>query len=353
MGRITDAVSEWPMAETLGWLSVGLGLTGLLTPRQTARVSGLTAPGVVRLIGARELVSGIGLLTQSNKSPWLWARVAGDAMDLAAIAMTHGGTRRGRSRAVGAAAVVAAITAADVWAAYSSGIGRLRQGRRAQSRPEAYFERTLIVNKPARECYDYWRDLGNVPKFTRRLKSVTPLDERRSKWVMSVPGGPDVSWVAEMIEDKPGERLRWRSEESSPLRHSGSVSFREVPGGRGTFVTVSMHYQTPADGLGNLVARVIGRDPFGEVRENLRRFKQLLETGEIATTTGQPSGSRSMLGSLLPEGRRSRQPSGRATDSNRRPKGGRRDDGTGSPTGRTPTQSQSEPSRGPEGEVSA
>jgi uncharacterized membrane protein len=181
-----------------------------------------------------------------------------------------------------------------------------RSWRASASRPDIFIDRTLVVNKSARECYDFWRDLSNITRFTRRLEKVTPLDERRSRWSMRAPGGANLEWIAEIIEDKPGERLRWRSVEGAPFRHAVSVSFSPAPGGRGTFVTVGMHYHAPGGAIGVALARLLGPDPFGEVRENLRRFKQLIETGEIPTTTGQPSGRRSILGRLLPEGRRSR-----------------------------------------------
>lgn len=171
--------------------------------------------------------------------------------------------------------------------------------------PDLYVDRTLVVNKTARECYDYWRDLRNIANFTQRLERVVPLDERRSRWVMKSPLGSEVEWIAEIIEDKPGERLRWRSVADSPFQHAGSVSFAPAPGGRGTFVTLVLHYHTPGGQIGAALARLLGADPFGEARENLRRFKQLIETGEIPRTRGQPAGRRSVLGSLLPEGQRS------------------------------------------------
>jgi uncharacterized membrane protein len=295
--------SHGSLAGYFGWLSVGLGLAALLAPRKMGELTGLDdRHALIRAVGARELATGVGLLTQTRTTPWLWSRVVGDAMDLAVLGLAHTGTQRGRSRAIGAAAVVAAIAAADVAASL------LDSRRAARVAPDIYIDRTIIVNKTPRECYDYWRDLHNVAKFTDRLEKVTPLDERRSHWVMKVPGGARLEWVSEITEDKPGERLRWRTAEGAPLRLAGAVNFEPAPGGRGTFVTVSMHYHTPGGSIGAVLARLLGPDPFGEVRENLRRFKQLLETGEIPTTTGQPSGRRSLLGRLIPEGRRSQQP---------------------------------------------
>jgi uncharacterized membrane protein len=293
----------WPIAESLGWLSVGLGVAALFAPRTIGRLSGLDdKQGLIRLVGARELASGVGLLSQPNKTPWLWARVMGDAIDLAVLATAHGQTQRGRSRALATAAVVAAITAADAAASL-----RHSKFRRDDVAPDVYVDRSIIVNKTPQECYAYWRDLRNIASFTRGLEKVIPLDERRSRWIAKVPGRADLEWIAELTEDKPGERLQWRSAEGAPFKHAASVSFRVAPGNRGTIVTVGMHYHTPGGSVGATVARFLGPDPFGEVRENLRRFKQLIETGEIPTTTGQPSGRRSLLGLLFPEGRRSRQ----------------------------------------------
>jgi uncharacterized membrane protein len=303
MGQLHELTSRSPLAACFGWLSVGLGLAALAAPRKMGEITGLDDhQGLIRTVGLRELASGAGLLTQTRKAPWLWSRVVGDAIDLALLASAHNGTRRGRSRAIGAAAVVAAITAADVAAS-------LRASRRAaRLAPDIYIDRTIIVNKTPRECYDYWRDLRNHAKFTNGLESVIPLDEHRSQWIMKVPGRGRLEWTAELIQDRPGERLRWRTADGAPFNVAGAVNFEPAPGGRGTFVTLGMHCHAPGGVIGAALAHFLGPDPFGEVRENLRRFKQLLETGEIPTTTGQPSGRRSLFGRLLPEGRRSQQP---------------------------------------------
>ena len=343
--------AAWPIAESLGWLSVGLGVAALLAPRKIGDLSGLDdKDGLIRLVGARELVSGIGLLSQSNKSPWLWARVVGDAIDLAVLATAHRGTSRDRSRTLSAAAVVAAITAADVAAGLRH--SNLRRGYVA---PDVYIERSIIVNKTPEECYNFWRDLRNIPSFTRRLEKVTPIDERSSHWIMKVPGGRDLEWISELTEDKPGERLRWRSAQGAPVEHAGSVSFKRAPGNRGTMVTAGMHYPAPGGAAGAALARFLGPDPFAEVRENLRRFKQLIETGEIPTTAGQPSGRRSLLGLLFAEGRLSRQGPGlRTTGSGRSRDSGPWESGppASHPAASAPGEGASDPSTLREGRMS-
>jgi uncharacterized membrane protein len=293
----------WPSGQALGWLSVGLGVAALLAPRKISRLSGIrNHAGLMQLIGVRELVSGAGLLTQPDKTPWLWARVVGDALDLAVLATSHSQSNRGRTRALGTATVLAAITAADVAASLKQSNVRWRSGA-----PDVYLERSIIVNKTPQECYVYWRDLRNVSKFTRRLENVTPLQAGRSRLTLKGPGGVKFEWTVELIEDTPGQRLRWRSEEGATLKHAGSANFRAAPGNRGTMVTLAIHYCAPGGSVGSALARFLGPDPFGEIGEDLRRFKQLIETGEIPTTVGQPSGRRSLLGRLFPEGRRFRQ----------------------------------------------
>lgn len=298
-------LTRWRVPSALGVLSVGLGLAALFAPRRVSTACGISrTQGMLPLVGARELASGVGLLSGRQTNMWLWSRVIGDVMDLAVLATAHDGTPSGRRRVSATAAVVAAITAADVMAAvqHSREGGRL-PGRAAS--PDVYVDRTVIVNKTPQECYEFWKNLSNVPRFSTRVKTVTVRQDGVSHWVLSGPGGTSVEWDSTVTVDRPGERLSWKSVADTPFSHAGSVQFAPAPGGRGTFVSVIMHYRAPAGGT---LARLVGGDPFGEIREDLRRFKQLIETGEIPTTVGQPSGRRSWLGRVLPEGRKSRQP---------------------------------------------
>jgi uncharacterized membrane protein len=298
-------LTRWHVPSALGVLSVGLGLAALLAPRKLATACGISrAQRLLPLVGARELASGAGLLSGRQTEMWLWSRVIGDVMDLAVLATAHDGMPGGRRRVSATAAVVAAITAADVVAAVQqSREGGTLPGRAAS--PDVYVDRTVIVNKTPQECYDFWKDLTNIPRFSSRVKTVTVRQDGASHWVLSGPAGSSLEWDSRVTVDRPGERLSWKSVSDSPFSHAGSVQFSAAPGGRGTFVSVSMHYRSP---LSATLARLVGTDPFGEIREDLRRFKQLIETGEIATTVGQPSGRRSWFGRVLPEGRKSRQP---------------------------------------------
>jgi uncharacterized membrane protein len=308
MPRRERSVDE-RIGDGLGWLSVALGLTALLAPRAVGRAIGMPDhAGLLRAVGARELVSAGGLLTQQNRSTWLWSRVAGDAMDLALIgsaALRPGNPYRGRS--LGALAVVGAISAVDFGASMRQ-TRRMRQGGEpVVGGHEAFVEQSQVINKSPQECYAYWRDLTNLPRFMRMLQSITIKDDRNSHWVVQIPGGPKMEWDSEITVDQPGERIAWHSREGATVTHAGSVRFEPAAGGRGCIVRVLMHYRPPMGRAGVGLAKMMGGDPNSESRENLRRFKALIETGEIPTTRGQPSGRRSWLGRLTPEGRKSRQ----------------------------------------------
>jgi uncharacterized membrane protein len=293
-------------ARNLGYLSLGLGAGALLMPRWLARVSGLEQHReLLPFVGLRELASGIGLLSQTNKTPWLWSRVIGDGMDLAVLASSVLSPRNPRrlSAAV-ATAVVAAITAIDTEQSIRSSTGA--DGFPSAAR-DAFVTTSIIVGKSAQECYTFWRNPSNLSRFSPMLESVTALDERTSRWVARSVVGAKVTWDSRLTQDAPGERIAWRSLEGGSLYHAGVVSFEQASGGRGTLVRVTMHFKVPGGRAALALAKVLGADPRTEVREDLRRFKQLLEAGEIATTRGQPSGRRSLLGRMTPEGRLSRQ----------------------------------------------
>ena len=135
---------------------------------------------------------------------------------------------------------------------------------------------------PVEEVYGYWRQLDNLPRFMKHLVSVTENGGQHSHWVASGPGGVRVEWDAELIEDVPNQRLAWRSLPGSEIDTSGSVQFDRVRGDRSTQVTVDLRYAPPAGQLGALIASLFGRAPSQTIREDLRRFKQILEAGEAA-----------------------------------------------------------------------
>ena len=288
--------TEESLERGLGWFSIGLGAAAVAAPRVVCWLSGLRSPTLMRLVGARELAAGIGILTQRDRAPWLWSRVVGDTFDLAALSVAL--ARRGRrGRAAVALAAVAGVTALDVFAAVrrsGSEAGSAMPG--ASGRTDVYLERSIAVSKSPEECYRFWRSFENLPRFMDSLESVRQLDEGHSHWVAKGPLATRLEWTSEITADRPGEEIAWRTLDDSGAANAGSVKFETAPAGRGTIVRVSLHYSPLGGALGAGLVRLLGHDPQSRIREDLRRFKQVMETGEIPTTRGQPAGQRSLLG---------------------------------------------------------
>ena len=163
-----------------------------------------------------------------------------------------------------------------------------------------HVEVSYTIDKPRQELYAFWRDFTNLPKFMKHLQSVTVTDGgKRSHWVTEGPGGTTVAWDADVINDVPGELIAWHSLAGGDVDTAGSIHFKDGPAERGCEVKVSMSYVPPGGKLGAIVAKLFGKSGEAEVREDLRRFKQLMEAGEIPTIDGQSHGSRSALAKTL------------------------------------------------------
>ena len=133
----------------------------------------------------------------------------------------------------------------------------------------------------------------------KHLESVEIVGDNRMHWKAKGPAGTSVEWDAELVADEPGRLLAWRSLEGSQVDNEGVVRFEPAPGGRGTILRVMMSYKPPGGIAGALVAKMFGEEPSQQIDEDLRRFKWLIETGEIPSTIGQPSGERSAVTRLL------------------------------------------------------
>jgi len=151
-------------------------------------------------------------------------------------------------------------------------------------------EKSVLINKSPEDLFGFWRKFENLPRFMSHLKAVSKTDDSHSHWVAKAPAGKTVEWDAEIINEKENELVAWRSLEGSEIPNAGSVRFTPSPTGRGTEVKVSLSYEPPAGKVGVLIAKLFGEGPEQQIAEDLRRFKQLMETGEIATIEGQPSG---------------------------------------------------------------
>jgi len=142
----------------------------------------------------------------------------------------------------------------------------------------------VTINKPAQDLYAFWRDFPNLAGVLENVESIVPAGPQQTTWTVKAPGGRTVSWVAEVTEDEPGRVIGWKSAEGADVRNSGRVEFNEVPG-RGTVVRAVIGYDPPGGAIGQFVAKLFQREPAIQARRDLRRFKQLMETGEIATSS--------------------------------------------------------------------
>ncbi len=295
-------------ARGLGYLSLGLGLSQLLAPRWFSQTIGLKDRSdnetVVRLIGARELIAAAGLLTSKNPAPWVWLRVGGDLMDLALLGRASTSSVAEQDRLNGALAGTVAVTAVDVMsglgvtASSGNGNGHAGNGHAGNGHQngngtslgtrmqEAVFggkpvHKTITIGRSPAELYVFWRELENLPTFMRHLQSVRETAGGRSHWIATAPLGARVEWDAEIVNDIPDTEISWRALPDSAVHHEGTVRFVPAPGDRGTEVHVDFTYQPPAGPLGVAIAKLLGEEPEQQVSEDLRRLKQVLETGSI------------------------------------------------------------------------
>ena len=295
-------MDEKRLANALGWFSIGLGLAEVAAPGSVARLVGVRDDDrnrwTLRAMGVREVVSGVGILAQPRPAGWVWGRVGGDMLDLAYLGTALSSNRARRGRVTAAMAAVAGVTALDVLCAQRlSADSRARTGRfraalsgRPPRERAVHVRKAITIGRPAEDLYQFWRDFPNLPRFMRHLESVQVIDEGRSHWKAKAPLGRTAEWDAEVTEDRPNERLAWRSLEGADVPNHGSVSFEPAPGGRGTTVRVDLRYEPPGGVIGATLAKLFGQEPGQQVQEDLRAFKQLMETGEVVQSEASVKG---------------------------------------------------------------
>lgn len=280
-------LSAQQLARGLGWFSIGLGLAEVLAPRAIARISGVRGnTTIIRLLGLREIAHGVAIFTQDRQTgkptEAVWARVAGDALDLACLGAAFASPDSDKGKLAFATANLLTVTALDVICAQqlSSNNDTSTQGGTSQVR------KSLIINRTPEELYQFWRNFENLPRFMQHLESVQITGEGRSHWVAKAPAGTSVEWDAEITEDRPNELISWRSLEGADVDNSGTVHFERAPGNRGTIVKVDINYNPPGGVIGAAVAKLFGEEPGQQALESLRCFKQLMETGEVILSDG-------------------------------------------------------------------
>jgi uncharacterized membrane protein len=156
-------------------------------------------------------------------------------------------------------------------------------GELASRHGDVLIGRSVTIDRPRGELYSFWRDFNNLPRFMHNVHSVMVKDDRHSHWIIEASAGKTVEWDSEITRDDPGREIAWRSLEGANVRNSGQVEFLDSPDGRGTVVRVTLTYDPPAGAIGKLIARLFQKEPKVQARQDLRRFKQLMETGEVST----------------------------------------------------------------------
>jgi uncharacterized membrane protein len=267
------------LANGLGWFSIGLGLAEVAAPGKVAELIGLGdedhTRSLLRFYGMREIAAGMGILMRPQPAGWLWGRVAEDMLDLASLATAMKSETNDKSRVAMATAAVLGVTALDVMCAQQMSQYGAAQGDTSR------VAKTIIINRSPEEVYLQWREFENFPKFMKHLEEVRTSGEGRSHWKAKAPAGTTVEWDAEITEDQPNSLIAWRSLADSEIRNSGRVRFERATGGRGTVVTVDMEYTPPAGVAGQAIAKLFGEEPGQQLDDDLRRFKQIMEIGEV------------------------------------------------------------------------
>lgn len=151
--------------------------------------------------------------------------------------------------------------------------------------------KTMTIGRPAQELYRFWRKLDTLPTIMTHLESVDVLDEKRSRWTVKGPAGTRVVWEAEIVNEDQDKLIAWQSCEGSQVDHWGVVRFAPAPGDRGTEVTIELEYEPLGGSFGAAMARLFGENPERQIEDDLRRFKQFMEAGEVPTIAGQPRGT--------------------------------------------------------------
>jgi uncharacterized membrane protein len=285
-GRPPDQTA-YRLTRALGWFSVGLGLVSLVAPQRIAQLVGLGRNGgnhaLLRAIGARELASGVGILNQADPSGWLWARIGGDALDLALLTRAMGNEDADRGRVAAATAAVIGVTAVDAFATRQISQDEGTSFRESAQAPasEPRVASAITINAPIDEVFAAWEGFAGLPRFMDSFATVRVTDDRLSHWQASLPGGLNLSWDTVISDVVPNERIAWHTGDTSAVSGSGAVRFRPAPRNQGTELLFEARFDPPGGELGNRIAGLF-TDPLGlKLNNDLRRCKQLIELGEI------------------------------------------------------------------------
>lgn len=287
--RFRTASRAEQMAQRLGWFSIALGLTELLAPRLVARLCGGHGRhnGLIRLYGLREIASGL-LIFSGGRRPaaGMWSRVAGDAMDLATLGAAAMHPATNKAGVAFATMNVLAVTAMDIDCAKQLTLESEERGDGPQ-----VIAKAIVINRPAEDVYRFWHDIANFPRFMYHLRSVRETGPGRSHWVANAPAGQTVEWDSEIVEDLPNRRIAWRSLPGADVPNAGAVTFEPRTGDRGTIVRVEVEFAPPGGPAAVGLAKLFNESPEQQIYDDLRRLKQIIETGEVLRSDGSPNGA--------------------------------------------------------------
>lgn len=288
-GRLRN-IDAHKLAHGLGWFSIGLGLAQVLAPAFMGRMAGGEGKhtALIRLFGMREISHGLAIFSQGRRPAGaVWSRVAGDAMDLAVLGGMMFSSRTDKAGVAFAAANVMGVTALDVLCAQ-----QLDRESGLTTRDGAIrMKRSIAIARPPSTVYAFWREYSNLPRFMYHLEAVQEIGPRLTHWTARAPAGGSVEWDAEHTEDRPNEMLAWQTLPGAMVWNRGSVHFEPRRGGTGTIVRVDLEYRPPGGRLGTLFAKLFNESPEQQIYDDLRRLKQVLETGEVVKSDGSPSGT--------------------------------------------------------------
>ena len=281
-------------ARFLGWFSVGLGLAEIAAPRTLAQILGTRPrPALTRTAyGLREVAVGVGILASRNPRPWVWARVAGDALDLATLSAIRSG-RRGRPyTAALALGSVAAVTALDVRTALALGDGGDADRGGVPDGAETV-RGSVVVDRPPDEVFWAWRDPVTVATMLSPFLEVRAESPELAHLRLKTPLGKGLRWSWDVPDERPGEFMRFRSLPDSTVRNEGTATLRPVGDGGRTRLDVEGWYLAPGGRIGTAVTSGFGTAPEAALGVVLGRFKELVESGAApATAEARSEGAR-------------------------------------------------------------
>lgn len=223
-----------------------------------------------------------------------WLHLAGGAA-LLALGAARGGLWRWVFTAIGGTLLYQGVTGHSPMYQMAGVNTALKTGTRNAAVPQEqgiHVTRAITINKPVEEMYAYWRNFENLPRIMHHVESVRVLDDKRSHWKVKAPAGMSVEWDAEIVNEERNKVIGWRSLPDAQIPNAGSVRFNPSYDGRSTELQVQLEYVPPAGEIGAAIAKLFGKEPSVQVDEDLRRFKQTMEAGEVASTAGQSVGAK-------------------------------------------------------------